>query len=53
MDLPTKVDPCGERGEFHSCVYAGPMFRAPIALIPGELVTRDGFAYADFALATP
>lgn len=47
-DLPAAVDPCGERGEFHSCVYAGPMFSAPIALEPGEIVTRDRFVYADF-----
>lgn len=47
-ELPPQVDRCGERGEFHSCVYAGPMFAAPIALTAGEVVHRDGFAYADF-----
>jgi uncharacterized protein (TIGR00290 family) len=47
-DLPAGVDPCGERGEFHSCVYAGPMFDAPIALQAGEIVERDGFVFADF-----
>ncbi len=47
-DLPTEVDPCGERGEFHTCVYAGPMFAAPIPLTPGGIVQRDGFVYADF-----
>jgi diphthamide synthase (EF-2-diphthine--ammonia ligase) len=47
-DLPPGVDPCGENGEFHSCVYAGPMFRYPIALEAGEIVRRDGFIYADF-----
>jgi uncharacterized protein (TIGR00290 family) len=47
-DLPTESDPCGERGEFHTCVYAGPMFHCPIHLEPREVVTRDGFAYADF-----
>ncbi len=47
-DLPAETDPCGERGEFHSCVYAGPMFKKPISLQPGEVVVRDGFAYADF-----
>jgi uncharacterized protein (TIGR00290 family) len=47
-DLPSEADPCGERGEFHTYVYAGPMFRAPIALEQGETVTRDGFAYSDF-----
>jgi len=49
-DLPSTVDPCGENGEFHSCVYAGPMFTAPIPLEPGEIVTRDRFVYADFRI---
>ena len=48
-DLPPHVDPCGERGEFHSCVYGGPMFTRPIALNPGDIVDRDGFIYADFS----
>lgn len=47
-ELPAGVDPCGERGEFHSCVYAGPMFAAPIPLEAGEIVERDGFVFADF-----
>ena len=47
-DLPAAVDPCGERGEFHTCVYAGPMFTETIPLTAGEIVHRDGFAYADF-----
>lgn len=47
-ELPAGVDPCGERGEFHSCVYDGPMFANPIALEAGEIVNRDGFIYADF-----
>jgi uncharacterized protein (TIGR00290 family) len=47
-DLPASADPCGERGEFHTCVYAGPMFSAPLALETGEIVTRDRFVYADF-----
>jgi diphthamide synthase (EF-2-diphthine--ammonia ligase) len=51
-DLPTDVDPCGERGEFHTCVYAGPMFAEPVSLESGEVVCRDGFAYADFSLST-
>ena len=50
-DLPAGVDLCGERGEFHSCVYDGPMFQRPIALEAGEIVNRDGFIYADFAPA--
>lgn len=49
-DLPGAVDPCGERGEFHSFAYAGPMFKAPIAITPGEVVERDGFVFADFTL---
>lgn len=47
-DLPAEADPCGERGEFHTCVYAGPMFAHNIPLAPGEIVHRDGFVYADF-----
>jgi uncharacterized protein (TIGR00290 family) len=47
-DLPPSIDPCGENGEFHSCVYDGPMFSRPIALDAGEIVDRDGFIYADF-----
>jgi diphthamide synthase (EF-2-diphthine--ammonia ligase) len=49
-DLPPGADPCGERGEFHTCVYAGPMFQAPLPLATGEIVTRDGFTFADFAM---
>jgi len=47
-DLPPEADPCGERGEFHTCVYAGPMFTAPLCLEAGEIVDRDGFVFADF-----
>jgi uncharacterized protein (TIGR00290 family) len=46
-DLPPGVDPCGERGEFHSFCCAGPMFSAPIAVTTGEIVTRDGFTFVD------
>ena len=46
-DLPPSVDPCGERGEFHSFAYRGPMFRTPIAVTLGEIVDRDGFTFAD------
>jgi len=46
-ELPAGVDPCGERGEFHSFCFDGPMFDAPIAFEPGESVTRDGFCFAD------
>jgi uncharacterized protein (TIGR00290 family) len=47
-ELPPETDPCGEHGEFHTCVYSGPMFNKAVCLEPGEVVTRDGFAYADF-----
>jgi uncharacterized protein (TIGR00290 family) len=47
-DFPPGIDPCGERGEFHTCVYAGPMFRAPLPIQAGEIVSRDGFVFADF-----
>jgi diphthamide synthase (EF-2-diphthine--ammonia ligase) len=47
-DLPREVDPCGERGEFHTCVYAGPMFTATLPIATGEIVDRDGFVFADF-----
>ena len=51
-DLPAGIDPCGERGEFHTCVQAGPMFSAPLAVIRGDTTQRDGrFAYTDFTLA--
>jgi uncharacterized protein (TIGR00290 family) len=46
-DLPKDVDPCGENGEFHTCVLAGPMFREPIPAVAGEVVERDGFCFAD------
>jgi uncharacterized protein (TIGR00290 family) len=50
-ELPETVDPCGERGEFHSCVYDGPIFRRPLSLQRGERVTRDDrFEYCDFML---
>ena len=52
-DLPPGVDPCGENGEFHTCVYAGPMFREPIPIESGEVVERDGFVFADVRLAEP
>jgi uncharacterized protein (TIGR00290 family) len=45
--LPTAVDPCGENGEFHTFAHAGPMFFQPIPIKGGEIVTRDGFLYAD------
>lgn len=50
--LPAPVDPCGENGEFHTCVWAGPMFDAPLALTRGATVLHDGrFAYTDWLQA--
>lgn len=45
--LPRRVDPCGENGEFHTFANAGPMFRAEIPVVVGEIVERDGFVFAD------
>jgi uncharacterized protein (TIGR00290 family) len=45
--LPSEIDPCGENGEFHSFVSAGPMLSRKIAVKVGDTVERDGFAYAD------
>jgi len=45
--LPEGTDPCGERGEFHSFVYAGPMFTSTLTVAVGETVLRDHFAFAD------
>ena len=50
-DLPGGVDPCGENGEFHTCVVAGPMFAQGLAVKTGERVERDGYAYCDLVLA--
>jgi uncharacterized protein (TIGR00290 family) len=49
--LPPGIDPCGENGEFHSFVKAGPMFSRPIRVRVGETVEREGFAYADLLAA--
>jgi diphthamide synthase (EF-2-diphthine--ammonia ligase) len=46
-DLPAAVDPCGERGEFHTFVSAAPVFSRSIEVRPGETVERDNFVYAD------
>lgn len=46
-DLPDGVDPCGENGEFHTFVYAGPMFSRSIAVSTGKVIERDGFVYTD------
>ena len=46
-DLPASVDPCGENGEFHTFVHAGPIFPEPIACETGEVVEREGFVFCD------
>ena len=46
-DLPASIDPCGERGEFHTCSYDGPMFRRPVPIETGITVERDGFVFTD------
>lgn len=51
-DLPDGIDPCGENGEFHTCVVAGPMFSRRLAVVTGERVVRDGYAYCDLLLTT-
>lgn len=50
-ELPAGVDPCGERGEFHTFAWAGPMFSGPIPVRRGEVVERDGFVFADLVPA--
>jgi diphthamide synthase (EF-2-diphthine--ammonia ligase) len=50
--LPVGTDPCGERGEFHSFVFDGPIFQEPVPAKVGEVVTRDGRFYADLLLPT-
>ena len=50
-ELPPSIDPCAERGEFHTCAYAGPMFSHAIVLDTGITVERDGFVFTDLRLA--
>lgn len=45
--LPPTVDTCGENGEFHSFVFDGPLFRAPVRFVKGEAVIRDTFCFCD------
>ena len=46
-DLPPGADPCGEHGEFHTFVWDGPGFRAPIPVVTGAPLERDGFVFSD------
>jgi len=49
-DLPPELDPCGERGEFHTCAYGGPMFSHAIPIETGVTVERDGFVFTDLCI---
>ena len=49
-ELPDAIDPCGENGEFHTCVVAGPMFAHRLDVIAGERLERDGHGYCDLNL---
>jgi uncharacterized protein (TIGR00290 family) len=51
-ELPEGTDPCGERGEFHTCAVAGPMFSTRIAVDVGNTVERDGFVFTDLSLGS-
>ena len=50
-DLPDRIDPCGENGEFHTFVSAGPMFRKAVPMRVGDVAERDGFVFADLSAA--
>jgi diphthamide synthase (EF-2-diphthine--ammonia ligase) len=49
-DLPDGIDPCGDNGEFHTCVVAGPIFSRQIPVAPGQRIERDGYAYCDLVI---
>lgn len=48
-DLPPEIDPCGENGEYHTFAYAGPRFQHDLSVEVGEIVSRDGFVFADLS----
>lgn len=50
-ELPAGADPCGENGELHTFAWKGPMFREPVPVRRGEVVTREGFVFADLVRA--
>jgi uncharacterized protein (TIGR00290 family) len=52
-ELPVTVDPCGERGEFHTFCHEGPLFPQPLRVQTGEIVARDGFIFADLDTMEP
>ena len=49
-ELPPEIDPCGERGEFHTCSYGGPMFEHALPIETGVTVERDGFVFTDLTI---
>ena len=49
--LPASIDPCAERGEFHTCAYDGPMFNHPVPVDTGITVERDGFVFTDLTIS--
>ena len=51
-EMPGSVDACAENGEFHTFVYAGPIFPSPIPIVTGETVQRDGFFFTDLLPAS-
>jgi uncharacterized protein (TIGR00290 family) len=50
-ELPSSIDPCAERGEFHTCAYDGPMFNHPVAIETGITVERDGYVFTDLTIS--
>jgi diphthamide synthase (EF-2-diphthine--ammonia ligase) len=50
-ELPSSIDPCAERGEFHTCAYDGPMFNHPVAVETGVTVERDGYVFTDLTIS--
>lgn len=51
--LPAGVDPCGENGEFHTFVHAGPGFHQDVPAVPGKRVQREGFLFVDLVPPAP
>jgi uncharacterized protein (TIGR00290 family) len=49
-ELPPSIDPCAERGEFHTCAYDGPMFNHPVPVETGITVERDGYVFTDLTI---
>jgi len=52
-ELPPSIDPCAERGEFHTCAYDGPMFNHPVPVETGITVERDGYVFTDLTIPNP